>query len=155
MTSKPTQRALFYFISPLLNTSARKSQCRQHGVSSLSLSQHSGDPACSHHLWAQDSSHQCQTAWQPVAISAGQGTLQSPWHLPHLSQKEICSRGCCEDLNADVEKKILSLQNHTNTINSTFPAKPVRKAPAYPKPGLKEFLMSKPDNSHLFKKIQS
>lgn len=144
--SKSTQRVLFYFISPPLNTSARKLQCRQRGVSSLRLSQHSGDPACSHQLWAQDSSLQSQTGGQPEAISAGQGTLQSPWHLPHTSYRQKTAAGahCCEDLNADVKKNnIMLAEPYKDYKLHTLLAKPVGKTPAYPKTGLKRFLMSK------------
>lgn len=55
----PENSVLFQFCS--LTHLQENCNTNSMGPASLRLSQPSARPSCSHHLWGQDSSHQCQT----------------------------------------------------------------------------------------------
>lgn len=150
---------LFYFISPLLNTSARKLQCRQHETF---LSE--TFPA---QWWPRLFPSSLGTGFFPsvpdrVATWGHQCWPRHPAEplepAPPLAERKLLwgPEYWCGGL---VKKHSIILAEPYKCYKlHTLLEKPVGKAPAYPKTGLKDrcsiCLSPTSDNSHLFQKIQ-
>lgn len=152
-----------YFISVFLHYALLQENCNtgSMGPASLRLSQPSAQPDCSHHLWGQDSSHQCQR---------GRCIKQDSHRWPRCHAEPLVpapplaeSQPLLREPSADVRNRrkihIISAEPYKCYKLHPLIAKPAGRAPEYPKTTLNwccsTCLTLTSDNSHLFKKIQS